>query len=170
MTYQPIPILDILSIHPSLTWREIQWAYKRRLIGWRDPVSIAKDRVHRGSTNHAEQELAQIDKERTDLIPTLLQDITQTEVPEEEYSIQRLWLYILLRWIYDHRSQFDDPLGKAESIAGDFQYPESTWPFLRMIPPQDGRDPARYSLAENEQYLFGRWSEYIEHEQRYFGW
>lgn len=123
--HRPIPILDIQSIRPSLTWREVQWAYERRLIGWRDP--------------------------------------------EDDHDIQRLWLYILLRWIYDHRSQFDDPLGNAESIAGDFQYPDSTWPFLRMMPPEDGRDPTRYSLAENEQYLLGRWSEYIEHEQRYFG-
>ena len=48
--------------------------------------------------------------------------------PEAPTPAHALWLYLLLKHVYEHRKNFDDPLGEVEILHADFGYPEDVTP------------------------------------------
>ena len=75
-----------------------------------------------------------------------------------------LWLYLLLKHVYEHRKNFDDPLGEVEILHADFGYPEDVTPFVRYMPPTD-YDPSTYTPQENIDKLYALWEAYL-HEAK----
>ncbi|MCO8273673.1 DUF2247 family protein [Actinoplanes sp. TRM 88003] len=101
----------------------------------------------------AYEELALLLSDRLYELPALIDDIERST--GRDTSSTRFWLFLALRWVYDHRTDFSDPLGTVEQLYADFDYPEEVEGFVRFLPVADG---ARMGVDA----LFGRWLAYLE--------
>jgi len=170
MLNAPIPY-DYIRTKTVLTWPEALWGYERQMIGWHTLVALAEDALANGSGNTLEVEMAGLTKSEAQRAGELARELAgQQDVSDSEES-PRKWLYLALAWIYENRDAVTDPLGHVERIYADFEYPEEMSGFVRYMPPDDGYDPTRHSLEENEKRLLDRWREYLrkEEEEEEFG-
>ena len=72
-----------------------------------------------------------------------------TLTPEAPTPRHTLWLYLLLKHVYEHRKNFDDPLSEVEILHADFGYPKDVTPVsVRYMPPTN-YDPSTYTRQEN---------------------
>jgi hypothetical protein len=67
-----------------------------------------------------------------------------------------------LRWLYDNRDRFPDPLQEVAEVYADFGYPESISGFVKYLPPSDGYQPELHTKEENQQRLYQHWREYLD--------
>lgn len=69
--------------------------------------------------------------------------------------------------MYEHRKNFDDPLGEVEILHADFGYPKDVTPFVRYMPPTD-YDPSTYTRQENIDKLYALWEAYLREAKTRF--
>ena len=168
MIPKPLPIASIAYL-PPLTWSEIAYGYSAQFIGWRTPVEIAVKSIEEGRTDGEVLDLASVEKSETWKVGELLQRLAAKEQPQSASSLREKWLLIFLRWLYDNRDQFSDPLQEVEEVYAEFGYPEAITGFVRFLPPSDGYNPELHSTEENQQRLYRHWSEYLERGVRRVG-
>ena len=77
-------------------------------------------------------------------------------------------MYLILRWVLEHRERFEDPLGVAEQIYADFDYPPELESMIRYMPASGGYDPRAHTLAENEARLYEAWAQFVTASERHF--
>jgi len=82
--------------------------------------------------------------------------LSRCEAPE------RVWLYLALDWLYEHRGDFVEPLGVIEMIYADFDYPEEIEGLIRFMPArQPGAVVGRDGIVQRwRDYLARRAGEY----------
>jgi hypothetical protein len=146
----------------SLTWGEVLYGFSHRFLGWRSCVELASRRVEEGSSNPLEIELAAVGKDQDWKVGDLLSKLSGSEPRTDEVSHQKRWLFIILKWLYEHRGTFEDPLGEVEEIYADFHYPDEISNFVRFLPPKGDYKPAEHTREENIQRLFRLWSDYLQ--------
>lgn len=152
--------LEFVQSKFSLNWMDLLWAYKRKLLTWKDLIQVAVDLVNNGSDNLLEIELAAVDKENVWKVSEVAQALADECSNSEEESKQK-WLFLCLAWAYENREKLADPLGAVESIYADFDYPSAIESFVRFLPPSDGYAPAQYSQEQNHQRLMTKWNEFL---------
>jgi len=86
-----------------------------------------------------------------------------------EGALRKKWLYLLLRWLFENRERFSDPLALVEEIFCDFGHPLEMAGFIRYMPPADGYDPRQHTKAENEARMLAHWRDYLTAAERHFG-
>lgn len=101
----------------------------------------------------AEEELALLLSDDLDQVEELVAALEFSDEPAELRA--RLWLFLALAWLLDHRSEYDDPLGVIEQLYADFDYPEEIRSLVRFMPPGPGDLPGVEGIA-------GRWRGYVE--------
>ena len=152
--------LDFASSHCVLTWDDLLWAYGRHMLTWKDLVTVAEKRVDDGIANDLEFQMAGVNKENIwkirDLEPQMTSGDSHAEIDSE-----KKWLRLALKWSYENRELSHDPLGDVEKIYADFDYPPEIESFVRYMPPSDGYDPTRHSMAENHARLLENWRMFV---------
>lgn len=83
---------------------------------------------------------------------------------EKQHTMRKL-LYLVLNWVYNHRSEYDDPLGMVETIYDDFGFPERISSFVRYLPMSGPKLESKEAYIER---LFQSWQTYLEAERRNF--
>lgn len=73
---------------------------------------------------------------------------------ERNQSINKL-LFIVLKWLYEHKENYEDPLMVVEVIYADFGYPKSMIPFVRYMP-MSGPD------------IFAKWKDFLDEQGKHF--
>ena len=101
----------------------------------------------------AYEELALLLSDRFDQVPDLMNELEGEAGPTGRDA--RVWLFLALSWIYDHRTEFSDPFSNVEQLYDDFDYPEEIEGFVRFLPVAEG-------VPTGAAALYGRWSEYLE--------
>ncbi|SFS54861.1 hypothetical protein SAMN04488601_1011568 [Paenibacillus sp. 453mf] len=82
---------------------------------------------------------------------------------ERDYNgSKKKFLYLILSWLYEHKTQYSDPLGMVEVIYADFDYPTEISEFVRYMPSQK---PISDLYEENIAQLFREWKSYLTHEE-----
>ena len=160
-----IPV-DFIRPRLKLTWKEIHWGYENRLLGWSAPIDFACDKLIAGSDNSLEVELSGLQKSESHQVGDLIRKLAEAEAPQSEDTIKRKWLFLRLSLLFDKRDEISNPLRIVETIYADFNYPPEIQQFVAFMPPIDGYDPSKYTLAENEARLFELWRVFLEREQR----
>ncbi len=89
------------------------WGYKHQLVSWQTFIAIANDRLMLGSLNPMEIDLSIITKEDTFRINKLVHVLANREEIDPEDNSEQKWLFILLSWLYENRSNIVDPLAKV---------------------------------------------------------
>ena len=168
MIIQKLPPEFVLN-HIPLSWREALWGYENQLIDWTVLKELAFRRANsRENENSTELELASLPASESSIAGGYACELANNEVAIPDKNISRKWLYVVLQWVFDHRDQISDPLSIVEDIYVDFDYPMEVMPFVRSLPDLTGYDPLQHTEAENEEYLYKRWSEYLSKAKREF--
>jgi hypothetical protein len=139
------------------TAAEIAFGYQRGWLRATDVVEIALVKYKAGqSFGKPGEELALLlpqDMERVDeLIPLL----AVSDEPAEER--ERLWLFLVLDWLWEHQGDFDDALEVIEMLYADFEYPAEIQGLVRFMPAPDG---TAATLAE-------RWRDYLKQARAHY--
>lgn len=92
----------------------------------------------------------------------LVQTLAAAEEPAHDTSTRETWLYLVMAWVYEHRSEMGDPLGVVERIYTDFDYPESISGLVRYMPSDI---PDLGSLKANEDRLMTCWESFLADER-----
>jgi hypothetical protein len=67
--------------------------------------------VKNGSTNPLEIELAGVGKESDWKVGDLIQRLAKSEPRQDQPSCAEKWLFIAVKWLYDNKAEFNNPLG-----------------------------------------------------------
>ena len=165
----------------ALTWQGLRWGLAQGYISHADILRYASDRLKEDSSD-LEYELYQCKPDHTYRVDGILAELARHEGspeltdpdpgstdpdpgstdpdPGSTDPRHALWLYLLLKHVYEHRKNFDDPLGEVEILHADFGYPEDVTPFVRYMPPTD-YDPSTYTRQENIDRLYALWEAYL---------
>lgn len=160
MIPKPIPLHSLYDL-PPLTWRDIEYGYSRQLLGWRTVTDIAAERVKHGSVNPLELELAGVGKDTDWKVGDLVRRLADNEPPQHECGIAEKWLFIALKWLYDNKGEFENPLREVEELYAEFDYPSAIAQFVGFLPPTDGYRPDLHTPEENAQRLYNLWAAYL---------
>ena len=72
-------------------------------------------------------------------------------------------MYVLLKWLYEHKKDYDDPLNVVEIIYDDFSFPDSIASFVRYAPM---KEPDLGSVEKNTARLFLHWEHFLKEQQQ----
>jgi hypothetical protein len=74
-------------------------------------------------------------------------------LPDGE-DTSRVWLYLALDWLYEHRADFVEPFEVIEMLYADFDCPAEIDGLVRFMPPPPGG-------AVGPEGIGQRWSDYL---------
>ncbi|MBX3725016.1 MAG: DUF2247 family protein [Xanthomonadales bacterium] len=140
------------------SWRDIRFGLLNELLDPKAPVALAIEQVGEVEVPAAALvELAGAGENE----PTSEQvrRLADSEPLCSEGGVRAKWLYLVLAWVYEHRSEYSDPLKYVEEVYGDFGYPEQIESFVRNMPMVG---PDLGSRDANERRLFERWKQYLD--------
>lgn len=125
--------------------------------GWLSPfdaVTIAVEKLARGCLlMPPEERLALLLADDLDEVPALVSELGVGFEPME--LRERLWLFLALDWLADHRGDFDDPYEVIEKLYADFGYPTEIAGLVRWMPVAEGEPTGLAAIDE-------RWQTYLD--------
>jgi hypothetical protein len=137
------------------TEAELAYGFLHDWIGLSGAVEIARARIDSGSgASSALEKLAVLDDDDVVAGASLLTSMAGKPVPNDAW---RIWLFLSLAWVFEHRETLHDPLGLVEMLYADFDYPREVASFVRYMPPPPGEDVGVEALCH-------RWSDYLEQQ------
>lgn len=150
----PIPA-GFVTAYLLPTGAELAYGYRMGWITATDVVSIALAKETTGAPmTEAEHDLALLLSDEFDRVEDLVAILEIDDEPAELRA--RVWLYLALAWLHEHRADFEDPFGVIELLYADFDYPDEMKGLVRYMPVEPG-EPTGMGAME------ARWSEYLEH-------
>lgn len=162
-----LPTLDFCRKVVVLNWKDIIWAVERGIFSWKDVREFAVGRLDgMFPTFDIENEISMLDKDDASEIMSLAR--SAASIDSEFGSVPDRWRFLLLKWIYENRSSFANPLGAVEELYAEFDYPQDMESFVSFLPPSDGWDPTKHNALENEARLLGNWRAYLGHAGQVF--
>ncbi|MGJ5817975.1 DUF2247 family protein [Paludibaculum fermentans] len=153
----PIPVELSRSIVP-LTWPEIVWAYEMGILGWRGLAECAKARLDSVLDDKVLMDLAYLTKQDSGSAGDLARCLADRSGPVNESIAKQKWMYILLRWLHEHRSEFPNILDIIELIYADFGYPDEIQGLVNWMPASEPVLPGEPFGTRAERL----WREYLE--------
>ncbi|EOI5718098.1 DUF2247 family protein [Cronobacter dublinensis] len=144
----------------DFSWEDICWGYKHHLIGWKDVVCYASDKISHGDDNEVVIDISLIDKHNLHELDELLGKIA---VISDSYSKDK-WLYFKLWMLFISKDEINDPLGEVEKVYDFFDYPEEIESFIRYMPATGSYDPSKHTAEENIQRLYSNWKDYLDNK------
>jgi hypothetical protein len=124
--------------------------------GWLSPsdaVAIAVEKLDRGCLlTPPEERLALLLVDDLDEVPALVSELGVGFEPME--LRERLWLFLALDWLADHREDFDDPYEVIEMLYADFGYPAEISGLVRWMPVAEGEPTGIGAIDE-------KWGRYL---------
>lgn len=146
-----------------LTWTEAKHGVEEGLFPPSDAIELATDLLSHGSDS--EDVLALASCGRDEPVLELITKLSEVEPTQDAAQVQRLWTFLILSWIYEHRDQFEDPLDLAEKVYDDSGHPEDVAPFVRYMPSDE---PDLGSREQNDERLRRKWNAYLVREGNHF--
>ncbi|WP_281257751.1 DUF2247 family protein [Paenibacillus donghaensis] len=146
----------------NITWSDILFAIKQRFLTYEAAIEHAIHVINREELPSNDViELACLDKEE-DI--DLYLDKLSSSISEKDYSMAKEKnLYLILKWVFENKNNYSDPLEVVECIYADFDYPEEISRFVRYMPTNQ---PMLYSLELNIERLYKNWNDYLEKQKK----
>jgi hypothetical protein len=149
---------EFLQNRISTSWQGIRYGLQNELLDPLAPHHMALDLIEKTQDPSAAL-LALATAGSRESMNELVDQLSASEPASLESDIREQWLYLALAWVYEHRTEFADPLRTVERIYADFAYPERIARFVRYMP-MEGPDLG--SREANERRLFDYWKEYLD--------
>lgn len=154
-----IPTAFVLKTS-QLSWSEWYWGYSENYVSAADLIGMAQDMLASNIDDPDLLDLATTRSEDEHEIRDKLLKLAQSDKPVTEDVITQTWLLIVLRYAYENRNKYEDPLGLVEHIYADFGYPKKMRNLVRYLPPDDGYDPSKFTHKQNIERLFRNWRDF----------
>lgn len=144
------------SSKANFSWHEILFALNHGLLSSYSAVEHAMEELRSvDDYSDALVELASLNegepvREYVESLASLEKDTTT--------DTESKWLYVLLSWVYENRSDYDDALQIIEQIYADFDYPQSIESFVRYMPSDE---PSLGSVEKDSERLYEKWNSYL---------
>lgn len=145
-----------------LSWADILWAYEKNLVNLGFLIGYADHHVSSGLYDPLEFEIILQSALDTEIIENLSKSLAKKEGDKKLSKSKEKWIFIALKWIFENKTTYTDPLGEVESIYEDFDYPLEIESFVRYMPPANDYNPKKHNTTENIKKLFQNWSDYLE--------
>ena len=143
----------------GLSWREIEWAVDKGILGWRSVVDLARLRLDPDESDTAILELAYLTKADASCAGEIVRRLACCEEePTVVSKPEKKWLFVVLRSLYNRRDQVADPFEMIEIIYGEFDYPEEIAGLVRWMP--ISTPPMRGETIED------KWCSYLVRAER----
>jgi hypothetical protein len=145
-----------------LTPAELALGFRRHWIGRRETVDLALGKLKAGQpVSDTEEALAFLLSDDLDQVDDIIGRI-EAESGTKEPDALRVWLYLALAWLWEHRIPISDSNAMLEAIYADFGYPAEIEHFAGYMAPPNGEPPSQASVDR-------RWSAYLGERAREFG-
>lgn len=149
----------------KINWHDLNFAIKYRFVDFKSSVDYAIKELEKNDASNEVLELCLLYfKENIFLrdvepyINALSASVSQKEKDKTEEKI----MYVLLKWTYENRDNFKDPLEVVEFIYDDFKFPESIKEFVRC----PFAKKSTSSLVENyPDDLYNKWELFLKNQQ-----
>ena len=151
--------------HTHVSWPEIRWAQEKGLIGWRTVKQLAEVDLESGLSGDELSRLAVLTKDDASTSSDLVLSLAARRPAPDPMVVQKKWMYLLLKKLYDNKNHIADPYGLVEQIYADFDYPEELAGFIRWMP---ATEPVA-TLEEGASRMDRKWQKYLETAAIEFG-
>ncbi len=157
---------DFISKRISLTWRDILYAIKRKLVS--PEAAIEHAMAELSSVDEFSQSLVDLASlSKNDSIQPFLNDLAELEPEQPDELMNEKWMYLLLAYILSNKGNYSDPLSIVEQIYADFDYSETISTFVRYMPSDE---PDLGSIELNEARLYKKWEDYLKDQEARRSW
>lgn len=131
---------SFVAARAILTGAELAYGFREGWLTRADVVALALAKYEAElPLSSAEEELALLLSSDLDRVDELIAHLEIDDEPTEQRA--RLWLFLSLAWLLEHRQDFSDPLGVIEMLYADFDYPDEIEGLVRFMPAA-GPDPS----------------------------
>ena len=115
------------------TGAELAYGFREGWLTRTDVVGVALAKYEANlPLSSTEEELALVLSTDLERVDELIADLDTADEPAERRA--RLWLFLSLAWLLEHRHDFADPLEVIEMLYADFDYPEEIESLVRFMP------------------------------------
>jgi Uncharacterized protein conserved in bacteria (DUF2247) len=141
---------------------EIAWGARRGWTSDQDALEIVLEKVRRGCVvTPAEEELASVLPDESYRISALVDALSVSYESDEARA--RLWQFLALDWLRQHRDRYADPFELIEMLFAEFDHPTELAGLVRWMPIPKGEDSSIAGLeARWEGYLSSMRNEFKE--------
>jgi hypothetical protein len=154
----------------KLSPQELLWALDRGFIRPKTIVDYAVDRLIYPQNEDGLYNISLLNKDERYQVRENLEDYLQNQVVKgnpliSEDELSEKWLYLLLKWLYENKYRFDDPLGIVEEIYADFDYPAEIEGFIRYMPIDNSNEELYDSIDQpikNSERLMKKWLIFLQ--------
>lgn len=153
-----IPISYAIE-HANLNWNDIFFAFYNRYISNEAVIEFAKYVVDDYINDDIVLDLVCLSPNEVNR-ESLLNDFLLRLIDKNKMNeAKSKFLYIVLSFIFDRKSYFEDPARAVEVVYADFNYPEEMKDFVRFMPAS--KDAMSLKLDETER-IFNNWKRYLD--------
>lgn len=163
---RPLPF-SFVDSHVHLLPAELAAGYR---LGYLDEWTVVKlaERVFAAGNCQvaAVEELALLLSDDLDRVPALVAEV-EADTNRTRAEERRVWLFLVLQWVYEHREISADPMGDLEKVYADFDYPQEMEPFVPFLPAPAGKSSGPEAIEERlRAYLDSRSRDYSQRASR----
>lgn len=166
---------DFVAARVALRPAELAYGFRAGYLDERSVVQMAERVIASGAPGlRAIEELGLLLSDEYGRVPELVTEIESSVGPaplepplasgrQVESDPTRVWLYLVLAWLYSQRAEFSDPLGEIETIYADFGYPDEIDGLVRYLPAPPGQPSGPGAVEDRWRvYLTQRAAEFAD--------
>jgi len=147
-----------------LNWSDLAFAIENKYLPHEAAIEHAMWELEKDDYHKRTMDLACLDntefKQRHSIHP-YIDELARLESEEDKSKSKDRIMYAVLRWVFEHRDKYEDPLHVVTFIYSDFGYPKLISHFITFMPESDVNDK-RCLLSRWEDFLNEQNSKYLE--------
>jgi len=148
-----------------LNWSDLAFAIENKYLPHEAAIEHAMWKLEKDDYHQREMDLAcfdDIEFKQLHSIHPYLDELAKLESEEEKREAKDRIMYAVLRWVFEHKDEYEDPLHVVVFIYSDFGYPTMISHFITFMPESDVKD-RRCLLSRWKDFLSEQSSKYLEH-------
>lgn len=155
-----------VTARARLTPGELVCGHQHGWLGNRDVVEVALAAYEvGGNLPPAEEQLALLLSDDLASVPELVEELALSATEENDPAA--VWLFLALAWLYEHRSDYPEPLEVIEQLYADFDYPEEITGLVRFMPAPPGAATGYRAIEQRwEEFLKRKSAQYLAQRSR----
>jgi len=153
-----------LSSIVKLNWSDIAFAIENKYLLHEAAIEHAMWGLESDSYHQRVMDLAcliDVDVKYMHALHPYIDELVKLESEDERNKAKDKIMYAVLKWTFDHREQYEDPLQVVVFIYADFGYPKQ---ISNLIVYRPMTEPDLGSIAQNKQRLINRWKVFLDEQ------
>ena len=154
----------------NLNWHDILFAIDKGYLGHQSAIEHAEVELGKSDTcPQAVLNLACLYPEEAVFphsIHPYIDELSNLIAAEEKAKSQDKMMYVLLKWVYEHKDDYVDPFYAVEAIWDDFHLAEAIASITSIIWYSPSEWQELGSVEKNRARAFDRWKHFLDEQQQ----